>query len=194
MRLLDRLYNWGAMRSFGRPRGLAGRYADWVMRRKGRASSEWVVSLLDIQPDDQVLEVGFGPGRGIQYAAEAITDGTVKGIDHSSLMVQRATNRNREAIEAGRVELQKASAMSLPYDDESFEKAFSINSIQFWPSAEAGMQELYRVLKSDGRIGLAFNPHAGESSSQLTGHLEQASFQNVRMEKSEVAHCALGEK
>lgn len=194
MTLLNRLYNWGAMRSFGKPRGLAGRYADWIMRRNGRASSEWVVTLLEIQPDDTVLEVGFGPGRGIQYAAEAITDGTAKGIDHSSLMVRRATARNREAIAAGRVELLEASAMSLPYDDDSFEKAFSINSIQFWPSAETGMQEVYRVLKPDGRIALAFNPHAGESSSQLSGHLERAGFQNVRMKKSDVAHCALGEK
>lgn len=194
MSLFNQLYNWGAMRSFGKPRGLAGRYADRVMRTKGGASSEWVVSLLDLQPDNQVLEVGFGPGRGIQYATEAVTGGTVKGIDHSSLMVQRATKRNRDAIEAGRVELLEASAMSLPYDDESFEKAFSINSIQFWPNAETGMQELYRVLKPDGQIALAFNPHAGESSSQLPGHLKQAGFRNIRMKKSDVAHCALGEK
>lgn len=72
MSLFDRLYEWGAMRSFGKPRGLAGRYADRVMRTKGRASSEWVVSLLAIRPDDHVLEVGFGPGHGIRYAAEAM--------------------------------------------------------------------------------------------------------------------------
>lgn len=194
MKVTQRLYDWGAMRSFGKPQGLAGRYADRVMRRKGRPSSEWVVSLLDIEPEDHVLEIGFGPGWGIKSAAEAAHSGLVTGIDHSPLMVKRATRRNQDAIAEGSVELVGESVMSLPFEDRSFEKAFSINSIQFWPDANDGMREVFRVMKDGGRVALGFNPYAGESSSPLSEYLESAGFKDVRMEKSDVAHCALGKK
>lgn len=194
MNVIERLYNWGAMRSFGKPRGLMGRYADRVMRRKGRPSSEWVVSVLDVRPDDHVLEIGFGPGWGIECAAMAAESGLVRGVDHSRLMVERATRRNEDAVTAGHVELSEASVMNLPFEDESFDRVFSINSIQFWPDAGAGLQEVHRVTKQGGCVALAFNPYARESSSQLPEYLTRGDFTNVRMAESDVAHCALGEK
>ena len=55
------------------PRGAAGRVTAWEMahRPSNRQRSRWVVSLLDIQPADQVLELGFGPGVAIAELARA---------------------------------------------------------------------------------------------------------------------------
>ena len=48
---------------FHRPHGVGGRLAGSVMahRRSNRDRNHWVVSLLDVQPTDRVLEIGFGP-------------------------------------------------------------------------------------------------------------------------------------
>jgi hypothetical protein len=54
---------------FGHPRGMAGSVAGWVMARRpsNRQRNRWVVSLLDVQPTDRVLEIGAQrcpPDRG----------------------------------------------------------------------------------------------------------------------------------
>jgi hypothetical protein len=50
------------MRMFGRPQGFLGRLGGRVMARTNRNCASWVVGLLEVQPNDKVLEVGFGPG------------------------------------------------------------------------------------------------------------------------------------
>lgn len=50
------------MRMFGRPRGLLGRLGGRIMARTNENCGAWAIDLLEIRPDDRVLEVGFGPG------------------------------------------------------------------------------------------------------------------------------------
>lgn len=49
---------------FGRPTGLWGGLAGWVMahRASNRKRSAWAVSLLEVERGDRVLEIGFGRG------------------------------------------------------------------------------------------------------------------------------------
>jgi hypothetical protein len=58
------------------PRDAAGRVTAWEMahRPSSRQRNRWVVSLLGIQPADQVLEIGFGPGVAIAELAREIED------------------------------------------------------------------------------------------------------------------------
>ena len=74
---------------FGRPTGLPGRMAGWLMacRSSNRRRNAWVVSLLDVQRHDRVLEIGFGPGIAIGELARRAADGRVCGIDHSQVML-----------------------------------------------------------------------------------------------------------
>ncbi len=52
---------------FRQPRGLPGQLAGLVMamRPSNRARNRWTVELLDLQPGDRLLEIGFGPGLAI---------------------------------------------------------------------------------------------------------------------------------
>jgi ubiquinone/menaquinone biosynthesis C-methylase UbiE len=68
-------------------------------------------------------------------------------------MVEQACARNSIAIHNGCVDLRRGSVDSLPFDDNSFEKALAINSMQVWPDAAAGLQEIRRVMKPAGRLG-----------------------------------------
>ena len=76
-----------------------------------------------MQPQDHILEIGFGPGLAIRELARRATDGFVLGIDHSEVMVRQAAIRNRAAIEQGRVNLRFGSAMDLGDFSEMFDKA-----------------------------------------------------------------------
>jgi SAM-dependent methyltransferase len=98
-----------SLRAFGRPKGVLRKLGGVIMARTNRAIAARVVELLNIRPSDRVLEVGFGPGVGIQLLAEKATSGEVAGIDCSEEMVEQATARNAAAVECGRVELQLGS-------------------------------------------------------------------------------------
>jgi SAM-dependent methyltransferase len=113
---------------------------------KGNEDDAWLIRLLEIGPEDRVLEVGFGPGVAIELLAARATDGFVAGIDPSDVMVGQARSRNRSAVEQGRVDLREGTVASLPIPDASFTAALALHSVYFWPSIVAGLRELCPLL------------------------------------------------
>lgn len=156
MKLADQILD----RMFGHPEGLLGALGGRILARGKEDTTEWVLSLIELESDDHVLEVGIGPGVSIQHAATRVPDGFVTGVDTSEVMLAQARDRNRHAIEAGRVSLAHESATSLPYEDGAFDAAFTINSMQLWPDEGAGARELCRVVKGDGTVAIAFTKQA----------------------------------
>jgi len=182
------------MRAFGRPQGLLGRLGGIIMTRANADFGAWVVSRLEIGPRDSVLEVGFGPGVVIQRLSVLASAGFVAGVDPSREMVEQARARNATAIRNGRVELRQDSVENLPFDDDSFDKAPAINSVQVWPDAVAGLSEIWRVVKPGGRIALGFTPYSGQPKETLTEMLTAAGFTNARLVESGKGFCALAIK
>ena len=143
---------------FRNPTGLLGRVAGMAMASGNRRAVEWTVSLLDIAPADHVLEVGFGPGVGIEAAARRATSGRVFGVDRSPTMVDVARRRNKAAIAAGAVELREGEAMQLPYESLAFDKVFSVHCVYFWKYPIRTLEELRRVLVPGGRVAITLLP------------------------------------
>jgi len=169
------------MRAFGRPQGILGRVGGMIMARSNRGIATRVIELLDIHPDDEVLEVGYGPGVAIQLIAAKLSSGKVAGIDCSAVMMQQATARNADAVESGRIELHLGLVEAMPFEDNTFDKALAINSMQAWSGAIRGLREIWRVLKPRGRVALGFTPYSGQAKEGLTAALEAAGFSGVRM-------------
>ncbi len=138
----------------GRPTGILGQIVGLVLHRANRVVNDWVISQLDIRPDDHILEIGFGPGQGIQHLAGLVPNGFVTGLDHSELMVRQARRRNRATIKAGRVMLKYGVIPPLPFDTAAFDKALAINVFYFWPEPSASLRELWRTLKPGGVLAL----------------------------------------
>ena len=74
-------------------------------RSSNQERNRWTVDLLDLQPSDRVLEIGYGPGLALAQAAGRVTSGEIAGMDHSRIMLEQATARNAAAIQAGRMRL-----------------------------------------------------------------------------------------
>jgi SAM-dependent methyltransferase len=179
------------LRMFGRPRGILGRLGGIVMARMNAGCGAWVTDLLEIEPDDSVLEVGFGPGVVIQRLSKLAPAGRVAGIDPSREMLKQARARNATAIRSGRVDLRHGSVASLPFDDDRFDKALAINSMQVWPDPAAGLREMRRVMKPGGRIALGFTRYSGQSNKGLTETLVAAGFTKPHVVEGEKGFCAL---
>lgn len=178
-------------RAFGRPTGLLGRIGGWILAGGKDEMIEWMLELLSVQPTDRVLEVGFGPGDGVYLASQAASDGFVAGVDYSKLMVQTARERNAAAIEQGTVDLRYGRASDLPYEADSFETAFSINSMQLWSDTQAGLQELQRVLVPGGTAAFGFTHHANQSPEDVERILSSAGFEGIRIHERGRTFCAV---
>jgi SAM-dependent methyltransferase len=191
---------------FHRPHGLGGRAAGWVMATRGsnRKRNVWAAGLLDVQPDDRVLEIGFGPGVAIREMAKRATRGLVCGIDHSEVMVRQAARRNAAAVRAGRVELRLGSVTDLPNYAEPFDKMLAVNSLMFWDDPVGRLRDVRRRLRPDGRIAIALQPRGPGSSDDTTDRaaveiqeqLTTAGFSDLRVDTLDLEPtkvvCVLG--
>ncbi len=177
---------------YRRPAGWLGRWIGLRMAQQHVPENEWTVGLLDVQPDDHILEIGFGPGIAIELLLPGLVGGKIAGIDYSHTMVEAARRRNREAVQSGQLDLRWGEAHQLPFDDAIFDHVFSIHSIYFWPEPRQSLQEIQRVLKPGGTLVLTilpaeditgtpeFKPYSG---SELRGLLVEAGFDDTRIER-----------
>jgi SAM-dependent methyltransferase len=174
------------------PRGPAGRVTAWEMahRPSNRQRSRWVVSLLETQPSDQVLEIGFGPGVAIAALARAGA-GHVYGLDHSGVMLRQASRRNAAAIRAGRVTLMRGSVDQIPSGlDGPFDAILAINALGFWPAPAERLAELRRRLAPGGRMAIASQPRcpgatadtSRNAAREIENLLREAGFTQMRTE------------
>jgi ubiquinone/menaquinone biosynthesis C-methylase UbiE len=175
---------------FGNPRGVWGKVAGSIManRPSNRRRNLWTVDLLDLQPGQRVLEVGFGPGLALERAADQIgASGYVAGIDVSEVMLKQALRRNAALVEAGRMKLWVGSVEAMPDFDVPFDAILAINTIGFWPDAPARLRDLRERLAPGGRVAVTVQPRSkgatGETTDKIRVQLERdllaAGFESI---------------
>lgn len=105
---------------------------------------------LSPKPGEAVADIGCGTGLLTLELARAVgASGRVFGIDPSGDMLETARERC-----AGRdsVQVLKGMADALPLDDESVDKAVSLQVFEYLPDIPAALTEVHRVLRSNGRL------------------------------------------
>jgi ubiquinone/menaquinone biosynthesis C-methylase UbiE len=179
-------------RAFERPEGWLGRLGGWWMSHRNRDTIAWTIGLLDLTLGQRVLEIGFGPGVGVEELLEQQPRAEVCGVDPSRPMLEAARERNREAVEEGKVELRAGVAEDLPWPDGSFDRAFSVNTYP-WPDAVAGIEELERVLAEGGRLAIGFSDREVDNAEGLTDVLVRAGFQRPRRLTGDEGLCVIAD-
>lgn len=73
-----------------------------LFEKRNAELNSLLYSTLSIEPNDHVLEIGFGTGLLIKRIAEKIDNGLVEGVDFSKSMVAVAQKKNRKHINNGK--------------------------------------------------------------------------------------------
>ena len=134
----------------GRPSGAFGRVIAALLNRGNRSTNERALELLGVGSGDRVLDVGFGGGVALGLLLNTGAS-VVAGVDHSTVAVEAVRRRLGD-----RVLLEEAGIEALPFDGAAFDRILSVHTIYFWPDAEAGARELFRVCAPGGRVVLGF--------------------------------------
>ncbi len=153
------------------------------------------IALLEVRPEHNVLEIGFGGGAALKRLAKQVRTGVITGVDISPEMVKDAERRFRTNIAAGRLRVQVADAVHLPFGESTFDRVFTINTIYFWPDALPGLGEMRRVLKAGGRAAVsirsseklktkAVSKHFVRlfSAEELAGVMREAGFSEIKVD------------
>lgn len=143
---------------FGRPSGLFGSlFIAPLLNFANMPLMNLAVELLAPEPQDEVLDVGFGGGHTLVELARRVTRGQITGVDYSPDMVSRAGDLIARYHLESRVTLQCADVAELPFARGTFDKALAVSTVYYWPDVGRGLRELARVLKPHGRIAVGFH-------------------------------------
>lgn len=190
------------------PSGVLAELAGLGMNRLNQQMTAFAVEKLEVQPRHAVLDIGFGGGLSLELLAQAASEGMVVGLELSEAMVCLARRRQSRRIAAGKLELAVGSVEQIPYPDEYFDRACTVNTVYFWPDPAAGLREIFRVLKPGGLLALCFRPRQEMESLAFTQYgfqlyapeevarlLEDSQYATVQLAEARDEHlgyvCAL---
>jgi ubiquinone/menaquinone biosynthesis C-methylase UbiE len=112
---------------------------------------ESVCEAVDLRSGQRVLDVAAGNGNATLAAARRFAD--VVSTDYVGALLERG--RERAAAERLSVAFEEADAEKLPFADASFDVVLSTFGVMFTPDQQRAANELLRVCRPGGKIGLA---------------------------------------
>jgi arsenite methyltransferase len=112
-------------------------------------------SLGRLEPGEKVADLGCGAGTDSLVAAQMVgPTGSVTGIDMTPEMLAKARAAADE-LGAENVEFVQGEIEHLPFADDSIDVVISNGVIDLIPDKDAVFAEIFRVLRSGGRIQIA---------------------------------------
>ena len=124
------------------------RFYDWVFGPFFEQGQRIAVKMMDVQPQERVLEVGVGTGALLPFYPDDID---LVGIDVCQAMLDRAEVLC-ERISMPNVILMHMDATKMEFADDTFDKVIAAYVISVVPDPHAVGEEIKRVCKKGGEI------------------------------------------
>ena len=145
-----------------KPVGFGGKIMVAMMNVGHSAVARWGLQFLNAAPDAKVLDCGCGGGANIKRLLKKCPQGIVKGIDYSSVSVEKSKKVNEAAITEGRCAVLQGSVADMMFADNWFDAVTAFETVYFWPDLPQCFREVYRVLKPGGTF-LICNECSGDT-------------------------------
>ena len=194
---------------FGCPQGLLGRLAGNIMKNRSSniKRNQWSLELLDIQPDDHILEIGCGPGIALAKCSRTVSGkGRVLGLDHSQAMIDMAKKTVKDKGIPEKVTLICSDIDYIVNSQQKFTKIFCINVIPFITDKDLFLKKIFNALTLKSKAVFTYQPRLQNKEesdvqnmkNELEEKLKDAGFSDIKCHKLPLqplpAICVVGAK
>lgn len=151
----------------------------------------WAETLIETSPPaGRVLDIACGTGIVSRALAEQNDVSTVDAIDVADIMVEKAAALSTAFLN---LKFQTASALDLPFDDNTFDAAYCQQGLQFFPDKARALMEARRIVKPGGAITFATWTF-GADGNPVFGSFEQIIERRFGAGLTPFGPFSLGEK
>lgn len=137
------------------PEGENAAYVTDFMATGNSSLYDCAFTHLHLFPEAKVLEIGPANGFFVGRLFKNNEDIQYTGMDLSRDMIKAAEQLNASLVESGKAKFVSGDVVDLPFEDNSFDRIFTVNTLYFWSDPQRGMAELRRVLRPGGTLIIA---------------------------------------
>lgn len=112
------------------------------------------IKALSVEDGNHILEIGHGNGRHVENLLARAENLRYIGIDISETMHVEAEKNNTNFQDKAEFVLYEGEI--LPFEDKTFDKIFTVNTVYFWKNPVNFLNGIYRILKDNGTLVLTF--------------------------------------
>lgn len=113
----------------------------------------WVLNRYEWHGDEQVLDIGCGPGLYFDHLHSVLAQGQVAAADISAGMIQKAKSHQL----ADDIQFAQCDVQFLPYATHTFDVVLANHMLFHVPNIDLALREIHRVLKPSGVMIAATN-------------------------------------
>jgi len=138
------------------PHGTKGSQMGDIMNESNGNMTRQTINSLDIVDGDQVLELGHGNCAHLSYIMDRYKNTLYYGLEISELMHSEARQINKTYVEKNQAFFFMYDGLDIPFGENYFDKAYTVNTIYFWEEPEKLLTGIYKVMKPGGLFSIAF--------------------------------------
>jgi SAM-dependent methyltransferase len=110
--------------------------------------------MMNLQPDEIILDVGCGTGWLCRLLARRVTQGSIVGIDVSDEMIRRA---EAATSHLDPISFTVGGVDAIQQPAGRFTRVVSVESAYYWPQPLEGLKQIRRLLRPGGSFWMLIN-------------------------------------
>jgi ubiquinone/menaquinone biosynthesis C-methylase UbiE len=138
------------------PEGEHGVKTGEMMHASNLGMTSSAIDALNLQNNNTILEIGHGNGGHIAQLLSKAENLKYYGADISETIIAEAEKINQHFVDKGIVHFELTDGATLPFENNQFDKIFTVNTIYFWSNPGEYLNEIKRTLKPNGILALCF--------------------------------------
>lgn len=165
--MISRIYYKFLSSQFSNPHGIFGSILATYMNHLHKKQYQTILNNINIKKTSTILEIGFANGYLIKKILSK-TPEKVYGIDISEDMVNNTKKKLKKDVENKKIELKVADVKDLPFENDLFDRIYTVNTMYFWDNPGKSFLEIKRTLKEGGIFLNCLHSKEALSNSKVT--------------------------